>query len=301
LDPQIQKFLDYLKNEKNYSPHTLKNYGHDLKEVAEFLQKEFPKFTKGPSICWAELPLFPLRSYLSRMHGKLAAKSIGRRIASLRSFFRFLTKEGDLKENVTLEISTPKQAQRLPEFLDIEEAFRLMEAPDQEDFASLRDRAILELFYTAGLRVGELGPLKITDLDLVEGMVRVIGKGNKERIIPMGARAVAALQAYLTVRPEVTPQPGHEEFVFLGARGKKIHPSVITKRLKDYAMKVGVGKNISPHTLRHTFATHLLSGGADLRGIQELLGHSSLSTTQKYTHIDLDKLMDVYDKAHPKA
>ena len=202
---------------------------------------------------------------------------------------------------MTLELAAPKQAQRLPEFLDIEEAFRLMEAPDKNDFASLRDRAILELFYTSGLRVGELAPLKLTALDLKDGMVRVRGKGNKERLVPLGSRAREALEAYFGVRSEIQAHPGHEEYVFIGKRGKQIHPSVITKRLKAYAAKVGVGKNISPHTLRHTFATHLLGGGADLRGIQELLGHASLSTTQKYTHIDLDKLLEVYDKAHPKA
>lgn len=266
-----------------------------------YLRENFPKFCPQDRVTWEKVPLFAFRSYLSRLHGKLSAKSIGRRIASLRSFYSYLIKHGILQHNVTLELSAPKQAQRLPEFLDIEEAFRLMEAPDRIDFASLRDRAILELFYTSGLRVGELAPLKRTSLDLKEGMVRVQGKGNKERLVPLGKRAQEALEAYFGVRNQVQAQPGHEDFVFLGQRGKKINPSVITKRLKEYAVKVGVGKNISPHTLRHTFATHLLGGGADLRGIQELLGHASLSTTQKYTHIDLDKLLEVYDKAHPKA
>lgn len=301
MDPKLKDFFEYLRTERNYSPHTLKNYRIDLVEVVAFLKESFSQFTKGDVVLWDKVPLFAFRSYFSRIHGRLQVRSISRRMASLRSFYRFLVKRGDLKQNVTLELAAPKLPQTLPEFLDIEEAFRLMEAPGKDDLVSCRDRAILELFYTAGLRVGELTSLKGPDLDLKEAWVRVKGKGRKERMVPVGKRAVQAVEKYLARRPEIQPQAGHEDFLFLGKRGRRIHPSVITKRLKEYAWKVGVGKQISPHVLRHTFATHLLNGGADLRGIQELLGHASLSTTQKYTHINLDKLLEVYDKSHPKA
>jgi integrase/recombinase XerC len=309
LNPKITEYLNYLKTEKQYSSHTLKNYRIDLIEIDAFLRENFSQFTKKDSIAWDKVPLFALRSYFSRVHGRLKVRSISRRMASLRSFYRYMVKRGYLEHNPTLDLAAPKQPQTLPVFLDIEEAFRLMEAPGQGinaskgngAFHSCRDRAILELFYTAGLRVGELTNLKAPDLDLKEGWVRVKGKGRKERLVPVGKRALEAVKKYLEVRSEVSAQAGHEAYLFLGERGRKIHASVITLKLKQYARQVGVGKKLSPHVLRHTFATHLLNGGADLRGIQELLGHASLSTTQKYTHINLDKLLEVYDKAHPKA
>ena len=301
FDPKISEYLEYLRTERNYSAHTLKNYRIDLLDLSAFLRENFSQFIKKENIDWEKVPLFALRSYFSRVHGRLKVRSISRRMASLRSFYRYMVKRGILEVNPTLDLAAPKQPQTLPVFLDIEEAFRLMEAPGSSEFAACRDRAILELFYTAGLRVGELTQLKAADLDLKEAWVRVKGKGRKERLVPVGERAIQAIEKYLSIRPQVTPIAGHEEFIFLGERGRRIHPSVITLNLKQYAAKVGVGKKLSPHVLRHTFATHLLNGGADLRGIQELLGHASLSTTQKYTHIDLDKLLSVYDKAHPKA
>lgn len=300
-DPKIKEFLEYLRSEKNYSPHTLKNYAIDLKEIRAFLEENFPEGKTPGGIAWQKVPLFALRSYLSRAHGRLQPRSLGRRIASLRSFYRYLVKRGLVDHNVTLELKAPKQAKTLPKFLDVDEAFRLMEAPGNKDFESLRDRAILELFYSSGLRVGELNTLKIHEVDLKEAMVRVHGKGSKERLVPIGKRACDAIELYLNAKSSVVVQAGHEDRLFLGKRGKAIHPSVVSKKLQDYATRIGLGKKISPHVLRHTFATHLLNAGADLRGIQELLGHSSLSTTQKYTHINLDKLMEVYDKAHPKA
>lgn len=301
LDPRVGEFLEYLRTEKRYSPHTCKNYGIDLREVTEFLRNQFPQWVKKNAIAWEQLPLFALRSYLSRLHGKLKAPSIGRRIASIRSFFKFMVGQGYLQHNISLDLSAPKQSKHLPKFLDVEEAFRLMEVPTEPGVCGLRDRAILELFYSSGLRVGELSELSQESLNTEEGLVRVRGKGNKERLVPVGSRALQAIEKYREARSEIPVQAGHEQYLFLGKQGRKIHPSVIAKKLKAYAKRVGVSSDISPHTLRHTFATHLLSGGADLRGIQELLGHSSLSTTQKYTHIDLDKLMEVYDKAHPKA
>lgn len=300
-EPSVARFLEYLRTEKRCSHHTLKNYGRDLMGLTGFIQKNFPQWAKQEKVLWDKLPLFALRSHLSQLHGKLKAPSIARCIASIRSFFKFMVSQGKLKHNISLELSAPKPAKALPKFLDVEEAFRLMEVPIEDGVNGLRDRAILEMFYSSGLRVGELAEVSLNALDLKEGLVRVRGKGNKERLVPVGSRALQAIQDYLNSRNELPIQSGHEKYLFIGKQGKRINTSVIAKKLKAYAKRVGVRSDISPHTLRHTFATHLLSGGADLRGIQELLGHSSLSTTQKYTHIDLDKLLEVYDKAHPKA
>lgn len=300
-DPKVEEFLNFLKFEKNYSAHTRKNYGIDLREVTAFLRREFPQWTKKESVLWGEVGLFAFRSYLSKAFGRLKPASTARRIATLRSFYSFLTKQGAVKRNLALELSAPKLPKTLPKFLDVDEAFRLMDAPRGTDYASLRDKAILELFYSSGLRIGELSALKITAVDLQESMVRVKGKGGKERILPVGARARDALERFVAARAVHPAQAGHEEFLFLGSRGRVIHASVVAKQLQKFCVQAGLGKKVTPHVLRHTFATHLMNGGADLRGIQELLGHASLSTTQKYTHINLDKLMDVYDKAHPKA
>jgi len=301
LDFEIEEFLRFLKTEKNYSSHTEKNYRIDLREFSAFLRQAFSSCLDGERFRWEKVGLIELRSYLSRKHGELKASSLGRRIATLRSFFSYLKKKKVIERNWALEIKAPKQPKALPKFLDIEETFRLMEAPEGDEVEALRDRAILELFYSSGLRIGELAPLKIQALDLEQAMVRVRGKGRKERLVPVGEKACQALHRYLVARSQWKPKLGFEDTVFLGKQGRGIHPSVIAKRLKHYVRKLGFPKNVTPHVLRHTFATHLMNGGADLRGIQELLGHASLSTTQKYTHINLDKLMDVYDKAHPKA
>lgn len=298
---RVAEFLEYLRTEKNFSAHTLKNYAIDLREVTEYLKEHQRDWVRDGEVQWEALTILPLRAYLARAHGRLKASSLGRRIATLRSFYKFLAKRGLVQRNVALELSAPKLPKTLPKFLDVDEAFRLMEIPQGEGFEGRRDRAILELFYSSGLRIGELTALKLPALDLKEGMVRVKGKGSKERLIPVGQKACAALEAYLEVRPQIQAQSGFEDFVFLGKQGKAINPRVVAKRLEAYAMQLGLPKKITPHMLRHSFATHLMNNGADLRGIQELLGHASLSTTQKYTHISLDKLMDVYDKSHPKA
>jgi len=301
VEPEVEEFLKFLKNEKNYSAHTLKGYGGDLGEVVSFLRKNFPRHSTADRIKWNEVPIFALRSYLSQAHGRLGPASLGRRIASLRSFFAFMSRRGLLDKNVTLDLSSPKQAKTLPKFLQVEEVFRLVEAPTQDDFDSRRDRAILELFYSSGLRLGELVLLRVEDVDLGEAVVRVKGKGQKERLVPVGAPACEAIRQYLPHRAALKIQEGFERRLFLGKQGRAIHPSVIAKRLQGYVSRLGLPRHVTPHMLRHTFATHLMNGGADLRGIQELLGHSSLSTTQKYTHINLDKLIQVYDKSHPKA
>jgi integrase/recombinase XerC len=297
----VEEFLNYLKTEKRCSVHTLRNYAIDLREIVEYLKARHPECIEAGEVRWSELTIFPLRSYLGQAHGRLKASSLGRRIASLRSFYKYLAKRGLVKRNVALELSAPKLPKALPKFLDVDEAFRLMEIPEGEGFEARRDRAILELFYSSGIRIGELTALMLTSLDLSQNLVRVRGKGNKERIVPFGPKAAQAIEKYFEVRGSITVQPGHEDAVFLGVQGKPIDPRVVEKMLQKHASKLGLPKKVTPHMLRHSFATHLMNNGADLRGIQELLGHASLSTTQKYTHVSLDKLMEVYDKAHPKA
>ncbi len=300
-DLHIQQFLLYLKNEKNSSKHTRRSYANDLHELVAFLKERFSEFIPQEQIDWSQVSLHALRSYLALLYSKLKPSSIARRIATLRSFYNFMVGHKILERNLAAEIASPKIPKSLPKFLEVEEVVRLVEAPSGEGFEAARDRAILELFYSSGLRIGELAPLKIHEVDLQEAMVRVKGKGGKERVVPIGKMACAAIRDYLAERSEVRAQAGYEQTLFLGKRGKQIDPKVIARMLHRYVLQLGLGKHVNPHMLRHSFATHLMNHGADLRGIQELLGHSSLSTTQKYTHVSLDQLMEVYDKAHPKA
>jgi integrase/recombinase XerC len=223
--------------------------------------------------------------------------SIGRKLAAIRSFFRFLLRRGEVAKNPAELIATPKKEQRLPFHLDIDQTTALMEAPESEQKYALRDRAILELLYSSGLRVSELTGLNIGEFDPTAGMVRVAGKGGKERIVPVGSRAQKALQEYLDQRNSEAARGAF----FINTRGSRINRRSVARIVDSHVLRIAAFKRISPHTLRHTFATHMLEGGADLRAIQELLGHASLSTTQKYTHVSIDRLMEVYDKAHPKA
>ncbi len=292
LTEQIAAFCAYLETERNVSPHTLSAYGRDLKQLAEFVGRE-----KGEGAQARDVDHLLLRRYLALL-GKNAQKtSIGRKLAAIRTFFRFLLRRGIIARNPAELIATPKREQRLPFHLDIDQATTLVEAPADDQKHALRDRAILELLYSSGLRVSELTGLDIGDLDLSGGMVRVLGKGGKERIVPVGSRAVEAIRAYLILRGELAGSGA----LFLNTRGERINRRGVARIVDAHVLRIAAFKRISPHVLRHTFATHLLEGGADLRAIQELLGHASLSTTQKYTHVGIDRLMEVYDKAHPKA
>ncbi len=301
IDPKIQEFLEYLRSEKRCSTHTLKSYQKDLEALQQFLQQEFSPSWQQREIPWKEVPLFALRSHFSKIYPHLKAASLGRKMAAVRSFYRFLVKRSVLEHNPALEIHAPKIPQNLPRFLEVEEANLLLDSLCSDDFSGRRDRAMLELFYSSGLRLSELLQLKISQWDRSQCLVRVLGKGGKERVIPVGGPASQALERYFELRAQFQTRAGEEEYLFLGLRGKRLHPSVVHRQMQCYAQSMGLGKKLHPHMLRHSFATHLLGGGADLRGIQELLGHASLSTTQKYTHISLDKLLEVYDKAHPKA
>ncbi|GFE62095.1 tyrosine recombinase XerC [Geobacter sp. AOG2] len=289
---QIAAFCTYLETERNVSPHTLSAYRRDLEQLAAFAAKE-----RGDSVSAGEVDHLLLRRYLAQL-GKTAKKSsIGRKLAAVRTFFRFLLRRGEIDKNPAELTATPKREQRLPFHLDIDQATALMEAPTADEKYVLRDRAVLELLYSSGLRVSELTGLDIGDIDLAGGMVRVMGKGGKERIVPVGSRATLAVREYLAQRGE----PAGSGALFLNTRGQRINRRSVARIVDAHVLRVAAFKHISPHTLRHTFATHMLEGGADLRSIQELLGHASLSTTQKYTHVGIDRLMEVYDKAHPKA
>ncbi|MDD2897882.1 MAG: tyrosine recombinase XerC [Desulfuromonadaceae bacterium] len=292
LAAHIQQFNDYLRTERDVSPHTLAAYCSDLAQLLAFVISE-----KGENAAALDVDHLLLRRYLAGLSKTTKKSSVGRKLAAIRSFFRFLVRRGVIAKNPAELIATPKKELRLPFHLDIDQATTLMESADNQLKYAARDRAILELLYSSGLRVSELTGLDIGELDLSSGMVRVTGKGGKERIVPVGSRAIEALQEYLRQRCDL--QAGGP--VFLNSRGERINRRSVARIVDSHVMQIAAFKRISPHTLRHTFATHMLEGGADLRAIQELLGHASLSTTQKYTHVSIDRLMEVYDKAHPKA
>lgn len=292
LAHQIRDFCAYLENERNVSPHTLEAYRRDLCQLSAFVIQE-----RDDQAGAGDLDHLLLRRYLALLGKSNAKSSLGRKLAAMRSFFRFLQRRGVITRNPAELIATPKKGSRLPFHLDIDQTTALMEAPVDEQKHAQRDRAILETLYSCGLRVSELTGLNIGDMDLAEGMVRVMGKGGKARIVPVGKKAIDAVHEYLAERVNHL----HNEPLFLNTRGGRINRRSVARLIDAHVQRIAAYKNISPHTLRHTFATHMLEGGADLRAIQELLGHASLSTTQKYTHVGIDRLMEVYDKAHPKA
>jgi integrase/recombinase XerC len=292
LPEQIAFFCRYLDTERNVSPHTLAAYRRDLEQLTAFVARE-----TGGVTGVGDVDHLLLRRYLALLGKRAKKSSVGRKLAAIRSFFRFLVRQGVVAKNPAELIATPKKENRLPFHLDIDQVTTLVEAPQGDDKHALRDRAILELLYSCGLRVSELTGLAIGDLDLSGGMVRVLGKGSKERIVPVGSRAIEAIRGYLQGRGEL----GGSGPLFLNTRGQRINRRSVARIVDLHVLRIAAFKRISPHILRHTFATHMLEGGADLRAIQELLGHASLSTTQKYTHVGIDRLMEVYDKAHPKA
>ncbi len=289
MEKFIEKFMRYLEIEKNYSPHTILNYHADL--------EEFRKFISGTDI--DHIDYLTLRKYLAQLKEKnLTSRTVNRRLSGLRSFFKFLTREGYLKTNPILSISSPKIEKYLPTFMTEEEVRKLIEAAfvkSDKDAAGLRNRAILETFYSTGIRISELVGLNRDDLDFIGGIVKVLGKGRKERIVPIGEVAIVSIRRYLEKRKK------DSEAVFLNRSGRRISTRGVRNIVFKYIKSAGIRQGISPHTFRHSFATHLLNRGADLRTVQELLGHVSLSTTQIYTHLTTDKLKSVYDKAHPRA
>jgi len=301
MDESFERYFNYLRAEKNASPHTLTNYSRDIARFGRFLQPR----EKGASIPpWHRADRSLIRQYLAEItQAGLSKSSIARALAALRSFYRLLVREGMIAANPFLGIATPRRQKTLPRFLDVDAARRLMEAARGDDILSLRNRAILETLYSSGMRVSELTALNLEHVDLLGEVVRVRGKGNKERLVPLGRHAVQALTRYFAAR-RINPlrsRGGAGTIVFINAAGGRLTARSVRNVVDKYVRTLALAEKISPHSLRHSFATHLLDAGADLRSVQELLGHASLSTTQVYTHVTAERMKKVYEKTHPRA
>jgi integrase/recombinase XerC len=298
MQTAVARFLQYLKVERNCSAYTLKSYREDLEALAAYLVERY-----GQPPAPEEITTLDLRGYLSGLHEQGYAKTtIARRLASLRSFFRFGQREGWTKTNPAKPLRNPRKSRSLPHFLSSAELGRLLEAPPASERAGLRDRAILEVLYSAGLRVSELVGLNEGDLDLSAGIVRVRGKGKRERLSPVGSFAAKAVKHWLAEREVSAKEPeGRAAPVFVNRFGRRLTTRSVGRMLEKYLAATGLDRRTTPHTLRHSFATHLLDGGADIRSVQELLGHKSLVTTQIYTHLSTANLRAAYEKAHPRA
>jgi integrase/recombinase XerC len=311
--PLVQQFLDYLRLERHFSDYTLKSYGADLQQFGQFLMGEIGQQTPEPrlNVTFPEsldekltnvTPL-TVREFLNYLYGQNYTKSTtARKLATLRSFYKYLIKRGTVQASPLSSIRTPKQEKRLPKCLDLEQVQKLLDAPGDADVLSARDKAMLEVLYSTGIRVSELVALEAGDLDLTEGILRVTGKGRKDRLTPIGSQAIKALQRYFEMKnsdPRMQ-NPGTAK-IFLNKHGQALSTRSVRRKLDKYLVQAGLDPGISPHTLRHSFATHLLNNGADLRSVQELLGHQSLSTTQIYTHLTTSRVKEAYDSAHPRA
>lgn len=294
---EIGRFLQYLRVERNASALTIKSYREDLSALAAHLAASYG----GQPPAAGQITTLDLRSYISSLHGSNYAKStIARRLASLRSFFRFGQREGWTKTNPAKPLRNPRKSRTLPHFLTSTELGRLLEAPPADKPLGRRDRAMLETMYSAGLRVSELVGLNDSDLDLTHGVVRVRGKGRRERLSPIGSYAAQAIGNWLAVR-KLSRKPGTETPLFVNKFGRRLTTRSVGRLLEKYLAETGLDRRTTPHTLRHSFATHLLDRGADIRSVQELLGHKSLITTQIYTHVSTANLRAAYEKAHPRA
>jgi tyrosine recombinase XerC len=294
MNKEIAEFLAFLRYEKNASPHTLAAYERDLRQVAAYLKECEVRWDKASNVV--------LRGFLAELHEKKRKKTtIGRKLAALRSFYDFCLRKNWIAENPAKILATPRQEKRVPSFLSEDETSALLDLPRSEEPLDLRDKAILELFYATGIRVSELVGIETADLHFGERLVRVRGKGKKERIVPFGSKAREALEDYRRVRPQLAEGGDGGEAFFLNYRGGRLTTRSVQRMVHKYIRRTAVSRKISPHSLRHSFASHLLGRGADLRVIQELLGHASLATTQKYTHVDLKHLLTVYRKSHPRS
>ncbi|MGD0021498.1 MAG: tyrosine recombinase XerC [Smithellaceae bacterium] len=298
----IQAFQIYLEVERNVSAHTQKAYIADVQEFTGFLQNN-NLIKRNEEMINAEPET--IRAYLSYLYRQKVKKAtVNRKVASLRAFYKYLLRDGKVKNNPANMVQTPKAERYMPTFLSVDEAFELLDAQGEKSALDLRGRAMMELFYSSGLRLSELAGLDVIDIDFNQELIKVRGKGKKERIVPVGRRALKAVEEYLEKTSELRKRIDADIFkkpLFLNAQGKRITTRSIARIVDAATGKSGIGRKISPHALRHSFATHLLNAGADLRSIQELLGHKSLSTTQKYTAVNINRMMEVYDKAHPRA
>lgn len=303
MNKLIERYVNYLQYERNASPHTIRNYRSDLLQFRDYLAQGRPK----ASVDLRQVDPLRIRGFLAfLLEGEKQKSSIARKLAAVRAFFKFLSREGELAQNPAALVSTPKLSKTLPHIMTEEEINTFLDqvaqAATDHDPAVLRDRAILELLYASGLRVSELVGLDLGSINFGDGMLLVRGKGRKERIVPFGSKAKQALTEYLPVREKILRENQRTNpALFLNARGARLTTRSVGRLVKKYVRKFGPNVKASPHSLRHAFASHLLTEGADLRAIQEMLGHKSLATTQKYTQVSIKHLMDVYDKTHPKA
>ncbi|OEU50452.1 MAG: recombinase XerC [Desulfobulbaceae bacterium S3730MH12] len=293
---RIKQFTRWLTAEKGYSEHTVSAYSRDLMELYDHLGEH-----KGVETITGDL----VRSFVVSLHGHNSAATVGRKLSALRTFFRFMLRHDVIKTDPLSGIAGPKTGRSIPVFLTVDETFALLETPGSGDRYMLRDRAILELLYSTGLRVSELVSRDLDNLDFEGEVLRVRGKGDKERLVPVGKPALEAIRSWLPQRLQLLQarvsrgKAVEKNSLFLNGRGGRLSARSVERIVKGYGVRAGINQIVTPHALRHSFATHLLEMGADLRSVQELLGHASLSTTQRYTHVTLDHLSEVYDKAHP--
>ena len=296
MDQEIGSFKRFLADEQGFSPHTVRNYLSDLRQFFSFLQQKGAEKNRDPLAADGKT----IRGFLAHLHAlKLKKSTMARKLATVRTYYQFLLKQGTIRSNPGRLVATPRQEKTLPKVLSKEEAVHLVQIPSGDSVGQLRDHAILETFYASGLRAGELVGLNIEDIQFRDKLVKVRGKGKKERIVPIGAPALDAIRRYLD---QVGNESRYGEYpLFLNRFGGRLTTRSVGRIVAKYSLRMGKMVRISPHGLRHSFATHLLDEGADLRAIQEMLGHASLSTTQRYTHLSMDHLIEVYDRAHPRA
>lgn len=300
MEDLVEQYGVYLRVERNLSPHTLRNYLSDLRQFQQFLVEE--EVSQNKEITLQEVDIQVVRAYLGALTRVCRKSSVGRKLAALKGFFRYLVKEGHIARSPLSGLASLKQEKPLPAFLSVDDVFHLLGGVQGLGALEIRDRAILEVLYSTGVRVSELVALNWNSIDFPLGIIKVIGKGSKERIVPIGEVALQALREYGTEHGKKWGRAAKGEApVFLNRRGGRITTRSIARVVEKHLRATGILVRMGPHGLRHTFATHLLNSGADLRVIQELLGHVSLSTTQRYTHVNLDQLTAVYDRAHPRA
>jgi integrase/recombinase XerC len=301
LNDHIERFIDYLKSQRGYSQNTARSYKADLEHFFNYLKKK----DNAGEIDIKLIDFHVIRAYLGGLFKGYKKTTISRKLSAVRTFFFFLEKNNLNGGNPAAEIAAPKQGKYIPGYLNVDDMFMLLDSPEPVTNGEVRNQAILELLYSCGIRVSELTGLNLSDIDFKERLVRVIGKGNKERIVPVGKKALSAIERYLEETHAVRKKylniekPGYNP-LFLNKNGGRLSSRSVSTIVKGFVRKYNIADDITPHSIRHTYATHLLDSGADLRSVQELLGHASLSTTQKYTHVSLDKLMEVYDRAHPR-
>jgi len=305
LEQAIRKFEAHLGIERNLTLNTRKNYLIDIRQFQEFLTKNYASSENPVALRLMHIDHMMIRAFLGSLHREKRKKvTISRKVTALRTFFNYLLREGMVKINPADMIQAPRGEKYIPSFLSVDEMMALLKAEINPDAKGLRDRAIIELFYSSGIRLSELAGLNEGDIDFSQGLMKVRGKGRKERVVPVGGPALAAVRAYLENRKKMSIEysfGGSRDPIFVGKKGARLSTRTVARILDKMVLKSGLGRKISPHVLRHTFATHMMEAGADLRAIQELLGHESLSTTQKYTAVSVGRLLEIYDQAHPKA